>query len=58
MSVLVVYLDVNEGGNRDSSEESQYLVGQEEVEELVSIVGLEDPENSQVNCFLEALKVT
>ena len=58
MSVLVVYLDVNEGGNRDSSEESQYLVGQEEVEELVSIVGLEDPENSQVNCLLEALKVT
>ena len=58
MSGLVVYLDVNEGGNRDSSEESQYLVGQEEVEELVSIVGLEDPENSQVNCLLEALKVT
>ena len=58
MSVLVVCLDVNEGGNRDDSEVSQYIVGQEEIEALVSIVGLEDPENSQVNCLLEALKVT
>tara|TARA_Y100000590_G_scaffold146868_1_gene168709 strand:+ start:153 stop:1292 length:1140 start_codon:yes stop_codon:yes gene_type:complete len=58
MSVLVVCLDVNEGGNRDSSEDSRYVVGQGEIEELVSIVGLEDPENSHVNCLLEALKVT
>jgi putative membrane protein len=58
MSVLVVCVDVNDGGNRDGSGEAQYIVGQEEIESLVYIVGLEDPENSQVNCLLEALKVT
>ena len=58
MSVLVVCVDVSDGGNRDGSGEAQYIVGQEEIESLVYIVGLEDPENSQVNCLLEALKVT
>ena len=58
MSVLVVCVDVSDGGNRDGSGEAQYIVGQEEIESLVFIVGQEDPENSQVNCLLEALKVT
>jgi len=33
------------------------VVGQEAVESLVTEVGVEDPEDSRVNCLLEALKV-
>ncbi len=58
MSVLVVCLRINDASGRDGLENIGYVTGEEEIESLVSVIGMEDPENSQVNCLLEALKVS
>jgi putative membrane protein len=52
VSTLVVYVDRDGGIGRDSP-----VVGWEPVQALVTDIGLEDPEDSRVNCLLEALHV-
>lgn len=52
MSTLVVYVD------RDGEiEHENPIVGWEAVQGLVTDIGLEDPEDSRVNCLLETLHV-
>ena len=53
MSTLVVYVDRDGGIGYDGP-----VVGWEAVQALVTDVGLEDPEDSRVNCLLETLHVT
>ncbi len=52
MSTLVVYVDRGGGVGHDEP-----VVGWEAVQALVTDVGLEDPEDSRVNCLLETLHV-
>ncbi len=52
MSTLVVYVDRSGGIGHDGP-----VVGWEAVQALVTDVGLDDPEDSRVNCILEALHV-
>ncbi len=52
MSTLVVYVD--RGGGIDNDE---IVVGWEAVQALVTDFGLEDPEDSRVNCLLETLHI-
>ena len=52
MSTLVVYVDRAGGIGHDDP-----VVGWEAVQALVTDVGLEDPEDSRVNCLLETLHV-
>lgn len=52
MSTLVVYVDRVGGIGHDDP-----VVGWEAVQALVTDIGLEDPEDSRVNCLLEALHV-
>lgn len=52
MSTLVVYVDRSGDVCRDGP-----VVGWEAVQALVTDVGLEDPEDSRVNCLLETLHV-
>jgi len=52
VSTLVVYVD--RGGG---VEHGTPIVGWEAVRSLVTDIGLEDPEDSRVNCLLEALRV-
>ncbi|TKR25204.1 DUF373 family protein [Natronomonas salsuginis] len=52
MSTLVVYVDRDRGGRHDGT-----TVGWEAVQALVTDIGLEDPEDSRVNCLLETLHV-
>ncbi len=52
MSTLVVYVDRAGGVGHDDP-----VVGWEAVQALVTDVGLEDPEDSRVNCLLETLHV-
>jgi putative membrane protein len=52
VSTLVVYVDRDGGIGRDSP-----VVGWEAVQALVTDIGLDDPEDSRVNCLLEALHV-
>ncbi len=52
MSTLVVYVD-RDGGIEHKSP----IVGWEAVQALVTDIGLEDPEDSRVNCLLETLHV-
>lgn len=52
MSTLVVYVDRGDGISHDGP-----VVGWEAVQALVTDIGLEDPEDSRVNCLLEALHV-
>ena len=53
MSTLVVYVDRDGRTGHDEP-----VVGWEAVQALVTDVGLEDPEDSRVNCLLEALHVS
>ena len=53
MSTLVVYVDRDGGTGHDEP-----VVGWEAVQALVTDVGLKDPEDSRVNCLLEALHVS
>jgi putative membrane protein len=53
VSTLVVYADRDGGIGHEGP-----VVGWEAVQALVTDVGLEDPEDSRVNCLLEALQVT
>jgi putative membrane protein len=54
VTTLVVCID----RGSDSIERAEPpIVGREAVESLVTDVGITDPENSRVNCLLEALKV-
>lgn len=55
MSTLVVCLD--RGGEHSAIEEPP-VVGFEAVESLVTVFGIDDPEDSRVNCLLEGLRVT
>lgn len=52
MSTLVVYVDRGGGARYDGP-----IVGWEAVQALVTDIGLEDPEDSRVNCLLETLHV-
>ena len=52
MSTLVVYVDRGGGIGHEGP-----VVGWEAVQALVTDVGLEDPEDSRVNCLLETLHV-
>ena len=52
MSTLVVYVDRGSGLGHEGP-----VVGWEAVQALVTDVGLEDPEDSRVNCLLETLHV-
>jgi len=52
VSTLVVYVDRSGGIGHDGP-----VVGWEAVQALVTDVGLDDPEDSRVNCILEALHV-
>jgi putative membrane protein len=52
VSTLVVYVDRDGGISHDGP-----VVGWEAVQALVTDIGLEDPEDSRVNCLLEALHV-
>ena len=52
MSTLVVYVDRDGGIGHDGP-----VVGWEAVQALVTDIGLEDPEDSRVNCLLETLHV-
>lgn len=52
MSTLVVYVERGGGIGHDAP-----IVGWEAVQALVTDLGLEDPEDSRVNCLLEALHV-
>ncbi|MFO7927965.1 DUF373 family protein [Natronomonas sp.] len=52
MSTLVVYVDRGGGAGHDGP-----MVGWEAVQALVTDIGLEDPEDSRVNCLLETLHV-
>ncbi|WP_181684756.1 DUF373 family protein [Halorhabdus salina] len=55
MSTLVVCLD--RGGDLATATEPP-VVGYDAVESLVTEFGIEDPEDSRVNCLLEGLRVT
>lgn len=57
MTTLVVSVDRDDAIHRKTGAETP-VVGWDAVEALVSEVGLADPEDSGVNCLLEALRVT
>jgi putative membrane protein len=57
MATLVVSVDRGGGIYRDSGVETP-VVGHEAVSDLVTEIGVTDPEDSEVNCLLEALRVT
>jgi putative membrane protein len=52
VSTLVVCLYRGTGMNTDGP-----VVGREAVERIVTSVGIDDPENSRINCMLEGLRV-
>ncbi|MFB6295222.1 MAG: DUF373 family protein [Halobacteriales archaeon] len=56
MSTLVVSVDRGGGIYRESGVETP-VVGREAVSDLVTEIGITDPEDSEVNCLLEALRV-
>ena len=56
MSTLVVCVD-REGDIAAAAGSAGPIVGREALEDLVTEVGLEDPEDSRVNCLLETLQV-
>jgi putative membrane protein len=53
---LVVCVD-REGAIAAAAESSAPITGRERIGDLVTEVGLDDPEDSRVNCLLEALRV-
>ncbi|MFB6074440.1 MAG: DUF373 family protein [Haloarculaceae archaeon] len=55
MSTLVVCLD---RGSPVTPERQLPVAGREAVESLVTDLGIEDPEDSRINCLLEALRVS
>lgn len=57
MTTLVVSVDRDDAIHRKTGAETP-VVGWDAVEALVTEVGLADPEDSGVNCLLEALRVT
>ena len=57
MSILVACFDVEDNIGEDHLGEDLYIVGWDKIKSIVTSVGLSDPESSQVNCLLEALKV-
>jgi len=57
MATLVVSVDRGGGIYRESGVETP-VVGREAVSDLVTEIGVTDPEDSEVNCLLEALRVT
>lgn len=57
MSTLVVSVDRGDDVHRKTGLETP-IVGWDAVESLVTEVGVTDPEDSGVNCLLEALRVT
>lgn len=56
MTTLVLYVDRSDDIGPTAGLESP-IVGWEAVQSLVTEVGLDDPEDSRVNCLLEALRV-
>jgi len=57
MATLVVSVDREGGIYRDAGIETP-VVGEAAVRDLVTEIGVTDPEDSEVNCLLEALRVT
>jgi putative membrane protein len=57
MATLVVSVDREGDIYREAGVETP-VVGEDAVSRLVTEIGIEDPEDSEVNCLLEALRVT
>jgi putative membrane protein len=57
MATLVVSVDRDGGIYRDAGVETP-IVSEDAVARLVTEIGVADPEDSEVNCLLEALRVT
>jgi putative membrane protein len=57
MTTLVVSVDRGGGIYRESGVETP-VVGRDAVADLVTRIGVTDPEDSEVNCLLEALRVS